>query len=109
MRTSRAGCVSTILPRSCPLHFSASAAFAICGRTTSAVTTPLVPVVQAFGMPMIGITCGAVIVAWNFAERPAAAEREAFLAHVLQAPRLERLHGPVAGLLEIGDPVSRGP
>ena len=63
MRTWRAGCVRTILPFSWPRYFMQSAAFAITGRTTSAVTVPLMPGVHDFGTPMIGITRGAVIVA----------------------------------------------
>ena len=34
-------------------------------------------------------------------ERPAVAEREALLADVRDAPRLQLLHGPVAGFFEL--------
>jgi hypothetical protein len=57
--------------------------------------------VHDFGRPIIGITRGSVIVAWNFDERPAAAELKPFLADVGHAPVLELLHRPVAGFLEL--------
>ena len=56
--TSRAGCVSRILPRSRPRYRSKSASDPMSTRTTSAVTVPPVPDVQDLGKPMIGMTCG---------------------------------------------------
>ena len=63
MATGRAGCVSTIFPASLPRYFSKSRSESICTRTTSAVTTPLVPGVHDAGTPMIGCTCGSIMCA----------------------------------------------
>ena len=63
MRTRRAGCVRTIFPASVPRYFAKSASFAICTRTTSAVTGPFVPDDHSRGYPMIGCGCGSSIIA----------------------------------------------
>ena len=65
IRTSRAGCVRTILPLSVPRYFWKSASFSICTRATSATTTPFVPGVHEPGKPMSGSICGSTRCALN--------------------------------------------
>ena len=99
------------MPCSLPFHFSRSASFSIGAKTTSAVTVPSTPGVQALGTPVMIHGCAPET---TVAEKRSFTQPRPNVPHDsmrgLVAPHsVSRLTAQSAAALKLGDPVSRGP
>ena len=97
------------MPSSLPRYFSKSASFAICTRTTSAVTVPFVPGVHACGSPMSGCTCGSIMCALKrTSDQPLPNGQRSWWALASpHSPNFFIAHSPACRIA--GAPVRRGP
>ena len=99
------------MPASLPFHFSRSASASIGAKTTSAVTVPSTPGVQALGTPVMIHGCAPdTTVAENRSfTQPRPNVPHDSMCGLLAPHSVSRLTAQSAAALKLGEPVSLGP